>query len=242
MKIKNTILLKKLCLASVLLFSSAGFQSASAAVCAAGANWVDNCAAGIDDFNLTGAFGLNFTGLGFFDITVNGSGTVLRSDPYNTDTLSQIDTEILSAVMLTNNIPGAGVITARFGTDAGLATPTLGAITETADSSIALSYFDIFLEVDTPLGVFNSAGPLRFAAEIGEWLPGEAVLYRLDAANSDLTILNSGGLAVAFVDDLNGDAFMSLTAVPVPPSVFLMASGLIGLIGMARRKKLLQIS
>ncbi|VAW54510.1 hypothetical protein MNBD_GAMMA06-2215 [hydrothermal vent metagenome] len=235
MKIKNEKTFKKLCLTAVVLAASLNMQSVSAAVCNAGDHWVDSCTGGTDNFTLTGAFGLNFTGLGFFDITVTGSGAVLRSDP---DASGQINIEILSANMTTNNLPVVGAIDARFGIDTGVATPTLGVITETSDPSIATSYFDIFLEVDTPLGVFSNPGALRLTADITEWLPGESILYRFDLANSNLDIVDSGGLVVGSIDDLGGNAFMSLSAVPIPPSVFLFASGLIGLIGISRHKKL----
>lgn len=245
MEITNVKSYKKLCLAAATLVAAFSIQSASAAsICGPGAHWVDSCIGGTDNFVITGAFGLDFTGLGFFNITIDGLGTVSRSDPVDTADaldpghLNQINTEITSATALTNNLPGAGVLTARFGTGAGVATPTFGVITETSDAGIATSYFDFFLEVDSALGTFHNPGALRFTADISEWLPGQSILYRYDAANSDPTIVNSIGQQVAFFDDLGGAAFMTLTAVPVPPAVILFGSGLIGLLGIGRRKKI----
>jgi len=62
----------------------------------------------------------------------------------------------------------------------------------------------------------------------------EATLYQFNWQSIDEVIVTtSGGTGIFVMDDLE----YSLSAVPVPPAIWLFGSGLIGLIGLARRKR-----
>ena len=112
--------------------------------------------------------------------------------------------------------------------DPGFEEPAVGsmAILEGSDDTLTYdSFFDVFVdlrfvEVGNPLNVLKSQGfdVLYFA---GNWERKSDVFTMLDPINA--TGLLEGELAPA--------------AIPIPPAVWLFGSGLLGLIGIARRKK-----
>ncbi len=153
-------------------------------VCGPGAHWVDACGTpSIDSF-----FDVFFSSavieiegdvtspFGEFATTVFGSGTtkVQRGQPQESGTPGHNDTIPLEMVSLelTGSAQLLGVdLRLRAGVEAGLALPTLGLIQETGDPAVVDSFFDVFFEVETPLGTLHNIVPLTVQAAIDRVIP-----------------------------------------------------------------------
>ncbi len=88
-------------------------------------------------------------------------------------------------------------------------------------------------------GATTAIGSLGFDADDEQGLtfvPSSSLLYMVDEASESLYSVNSASGAATFIANL-GDDYEALAYVPIPAAVWLFGSGLLGLIGIARRKK-----
>ena len=176
-----------------------------AAVCGPGVDWVKDCPAGTDnspskaEVQLEIPCGSTPTPI----IKLNGPTIVERQagtsvPPYT------IDTEMVG-LKLSGNAAGIGKITIRGGRDiAPEQQPIMGQITQNAGDTVADSYFDVFVAVDTPIGTLYSKEACRMKATIDRVPPWHP-------ANPDNVYICEDGNTVLelFVwDDLNGNGII----------------------------------
>ena len=112
---------------------------------------MDTCPAGNDIFAKTYAsigIDLNLDGCCLTDtvLALSGPTTIVRQ----AGTPHTINTEIISMVLTDDGVPGPPGITLRAGTGSGSVNPlpaSKGMIVEKGDTVTALSYFDVFFEI-----------------------------------------------------------------------------------------------
>ena len=170
--------------------------------CGPGVHWIDDCGTPLIDSFFDVFFSVaeievqgDITSpLGPFAQTVFGAGEtrVFRSEPRESGTpghFDTIDTEMLS-MELSGSSPLLGELRLRAGADAGVSIPTLGLIQELGDPLVVDSFFNVFFEVDTPLGTLHNNIPMQVRADI-EQVPPFLVGYQsqnsvqlLDAGNN----------------------------------------------------------
>lgn len=229
--------------AAALLTGGVAEQSLAAS-CGPGAHWVDGCSAGTDMLAMSGSLSVNFGVFGVFTIPVVGTGGVLtRSAPVDMpDSLdpghvNQINTEFVSGVLQNAvPLPGIGNISVRIGSGAGVGTASLGGIVETTDPSLAATYFDVYFQVSSALGVFHNNDPLRVTATTDSWMPDGGISYGLDLSGGQVGVYNDTNQLMGYVVDPTGTGGFHIAAVPIPPALYLFATGLLGLLRFARRK------
>ena len=154
-------------------------------VCGPGPHWVDSCLADTDNFYSTAAIGVDLDFDGFVDIpaVLSGPTTIFRGFPFDTpDPLdpghfNQINTEIVSMNLIGSGMTlTAGDGIGNLGSDGSLYSP--GAVVEQpGDPTQAESFFDVFFQIQTPLGLLHNNDPARMAAVIDRVPPGTTYRY-----------------------------------------------------------------
>lgn len=144
--------------------------------CGPGPHWVDKCPAGTD--------GAPSTAVVTIEIPCGGaSQKVILRGPTKIERQAGvphiIDTEIVSMVLTGG---GGGGITLRAGVNEGVSTPTLGKIEELANPALAKAFFDVYFEIDTPLGTLHNRIPHHMEAIIDRVPPIRVWHFPIDGA------------------------------------------------------------
>ena len=141
-------------------------------------------AAGCDEFNSAASVKVQFTNPPSDPLDCDLSGpTLITRSAVVEDTLDYIETEIV-AMNLTGMCGGAADVTIRESS----ALASTGRITEQQNSVPgelefkANSYFDIFFEVDTPIGTLHNQDPLHLECKI-QGIPPYGCVYEPDVGN-----------------------------------------------------------
>jgi hypothetical protein len=171
---KSVATIGALGLSAIALF--AGVKPANAAdTCGPGANWVDQCSAGVDTFpNTRALLELQLWDGSIVSLDLNGPATVHRDDPVD----AIIGDSILGDVgLLDGNL---GVIKTLLeeifeGSNLTLTGKGVGAIVEATESGInnselASSFFNVFAEIKGPFGRAINIAPIR--VDGNKWLTG----------------------------------------------------------------------
>ncbi|MEQ9237416.1 PEP-CTERM sorting domain-containing protein [Coleofasciculus sp. E2-BRE-01] len=152
--------------------------------CGPGEHWVDTCTSGFDSFGSFATIGIDTNLDNQVDSTIvlSGPTTIFRGDPIDTPDpldgtdgftphLNQINTEIVSLELSGGGFTlKAGDGTGNLNDDGALYSP--GKIMEKEnDPKLAISYFDIFFEIDSSLGKLHNKVPLRQSAMINRVPP-----------------------------------------------------------------------
>jgi uncharacterized repeat protein (TIGR01451 family) len=159
--------------------------------CGPGPHWVDECGTPyIDSFfdvffsvatiRLEGD-ALSLTGVFSETVFASGETRVIRSEPRESGTgtpgyLDTIDTQ-MAYMELNGSSPFLGPMRVRAGVDAGVPAPSEGLIQELGDPFMVDSFFDVFFELDTPVGTLHNEVPMLMRASI-EQVPPYLVDYQ----------------------------------------------------------------
>ena len=153
--------------------------------------------AGIDEFDSSAIITIDLTSSGGPEITLTlvGPARIDRSDPFDPgDGRDVIETEILS--MDLRGTSALGPITLR---ESGRKQSS-GIIRQQTPSQDfpAESFFDVFVEVSTDVGVFHNQDPIRLQAVIEEIPPFQA-MYIPDATFVGVDLFNAAGVRVGIL-------------------------------------------
>lgn len=218
------------------------------AVCGPGLDWLKTCPAGVDSFTTTLSFGidLNSDSIADENATFTGISVISRGSPTtNSFGITSLRWTLTSMQLVGNDgtLNGARLLG---GTDFGFAPRLSSRITEN-DPYSSNAYLDYEFRIDgTPFGdVKLQAGKrLWVEADIDRMPPDEVDLRHtgccfgtyIDALN------NNGNVVFQIVDlkntqggSLNERPGLLLQPVPLPPSLYFLASGLVLLICHRRR-------
>ena len=150
--------------------------------------------AGIDEFDSSAIITIDLTSSGGPETTVTivGPTRIDRSDPFNPgDGRNIIETEILSLELRGNS--ALGPITLR---ESGRKQSSGIIRQQTAGQDFpAESFFDVFAEVTTDVGVFHNEEPIRLQTVIDEIPPFQA-MYIPDATFVGVDLFNAAGVRV----------------------------------------------
>ena len=170
--------------------------------------------------------------LDWHGLAANQANNLLYAVAFDDDTLKTITPSgtITNIAPVNINVRGLayddsnGILYAINGGNVG-GYPTQGLYT--IDTTTGTSNF-----IGTPNTSFDSSG-LAFDENTGTLYMNNGVgLYNLDTSNGQATLIGLNGVA-----GIDGLAWASSFAVPLPSALWLFGSGLLGLIGMSRRKK-----
>jgi hypothetical protein len=170
--------------------------------CGPGEHWVDTCASGLDSFGSFATIGIDINLDDQVDSTIvlSGPTTIFRGDPIDTSEpldghKNQINTEIISLELSGGGFTlKAGDGTGNLNNDGALYSP--GKIIEKEnDPKLANSYFDIFFEIDSPLGKLHNKMALRQSAMIDR-VPPIGIDYTHNIPNP-ISLFNENDVEVA---------------------------------------------
>jgi len=160
-------------------------------------------------------------------------------------------TGVAHAALITGSMGLTGAFTATGGTD--LSDATILDLTSamgtngTGDIGATVVFGTVGTVTSSPF-TFNPATPVTNLLTIGDWQVDLGTMTIVDQTASILTLSGTGAISGNGLDltptqwswsanSTGGTYSMTINAVPVPAAVWLFGSGLIGLIGVARRKK-----
>jgi hypothetical protein len=186
--------------------------------------------AGDDSFPTGGNVTLVLNGMGSSNVTLNGPTTIHRSSPCpgcgpgGRDT---IETEITD-MDLTGNA-SFGPVHIRESPSR----PSMGQIRQQSPGTDfpADSFFDIFVEIETPMGLLHNEQPIHMQSVINS-IPPRLAIY-IPPTNPDIPLYNSAGQQVGIIQHAQhvtlppGEIFVTFrnippataTATPTPPPV-----------------------
>ena len=231
-------------------------SQASASTCAPGDHWIDTCNAGTETYNISMYFGLDTDSdsLANVDASFYGTATISHSDPVAINILEPEHLNAIGTQIVSMNLTGSagGYVdgwTLHMGSEEGLADST-GYIIENTDPLLGDSKFDTVFEIrNTHFGTLHHNSTFFFSALIGEY-PSLGTKFKhvggpfgTDFALYDATDAN----VINLVDLIDTDSITIgrpyfviesvVSPVPVPAAVWLFGSGLIAMIGFAKRRQ-----
>jgi hypothetical protein len=230
----------------MLVCSMSGKVCVYAASFGPGDHWVDTCSGSVNSFSSVAVFGFDTTldGTPELDLTlIGGPGTTTFQATSSLDDssifpgirdydghLDVLDTEITS-MTLTD-----GTYTMRAGTGAGVTLPSYGYIAEhMSDPSLAEHSWSLWLELDgTTWGTLkNNASAVLQAPSIDRIPPIGEYYYFSDS----IPLFDQFGAHRANMTLLSDRSPSYYKPTPIPGAVWLLGSGLVGLLGLRKKLK-----
>ena len=208
----------QMCLAAAMCLAAPAWGDEECEKCGPGPHWVDSCTTGSDTIPATCAavgIDLNLDNVADTTLMMCGPVSISRSDPLNasvnfptvTGPAGHVGPDVIDTEIVSMNLTGGGASLRAGAGGVPALDPSLGAIAETSDNTLADSFFDVFFEIDLGGGQFAyNQEALRVEAVITCVPPGASFVY-LSTTPISLFTAPSGGSEIARLVTTQHDNF-----------------------------------